>query len=112
LLRFARNDVWNIQRCARWALLTCAFALASPALADSEDQGRDIYGEMCAQCHGRDMVNPGGVVFDLRKFPPDQFDRFKTSVLNGKGQAMPPWRDKLSDEDVTDLWAYVKTGGK
>ncbi len=89
-----------------------AATLATPAVADSEDQGRDLYAEMCAQCHGRDMVNPGGVVFDLRKFPVGEFDRFKTSVLNGKGQAMPPWRDKLSDEDVNDLWAYVKTGGK
>ena len=53
------------------------------------------------------MVNPGGVVFDLRKFPADQFDRFKTSVLNGKGQAMPPWREKLSDEEETNTLRHV-----
>ncbi|HEX9462664.1 MAG TPA: cytochrome c [Alphaproteobacteria bacterium] len=86
--------------------------MGTSARAANEDQGRDIYAETCAACHGRDMVNPGGVVFDLRRFPPDQFERFRTSVLNGKGQAMPPWREKLSDEDVADLWAYVRTGGK
>jgi mono/diheme cytochrome c family protein len=32
-------------------------------------------------------------------------------VLNGKGRAMPAWRDKLSDEDVAGLWAYVRSGG-
>ena len=27
--------------------------------------------DMCATCHGRDMVNAGGFSFDLRKFPKD-----------------------------------------
>jgi mono/diheme cytochrome c family protein len=31
-------------------------------------------------------------------------------VLNGKGAAMPAWRDKLSDDDVELLWAYVRGG--
>jgi mono/diheme cytochrome c family protein len=57
------------------------------------------------------MVNPGALSFDLRKFPKDDFERFKGSVLNGKGRAMPAWRDKLSDEDVAGLWAYVRSGG-
>jgi mono/diheme cytochrome c family protein len=25
--------------------------------------------------------------------------------------AMPPWRDKMSDDDVKLLWAYVRGGG-
>jgi len=32
-------------------------------------------------------------------------------VLNGKGNGMPPWRGKVSDEDVNALWAYVRSGG-
>jgi mono/diheme cytochrome c family protein len=32
-------------------------------------------------------------------------------VLNGKGQGMPAWRDKLADDDLTLLWAYVRSGG-
>jgi len=57
------------------------------------------------------MVNPGGVTFDLRKFPKDDFERFRNSVLNGKPPAMPPWRDKVGDEDLKLLWAYVRGGG-
>ena len=85
--------------------------VAAAAEADLVDEGRDLYSEMCATCHGRDLVNTGTLAFDLRKFPKDDFARFRNSVLNGKNQAMPAWRDKLSDEDVSALWAYVRSGG-
>ena len=34
-----------------------------------------------------------------------------SAVLNGKAPAMPPWRDKVGDDDVKLLWAYVRSGG-
>ena len=86
-------------------------ALCIGARADDADLGREVYSDLCATCHGRDMVNPGGVTFDLRKFPKDDFERFRNSVLNGKPPAMPPWRDKVGDEDIKLLWAYVRSGG-
>jgi len=88
----------------------CA-AINGEAAADAAEQGREVYGEFCVTCHGRDMVAPGAISFDLRKFPKDDFERFRNAVLNGKGQAMPPWRGKISDEDLNDLWAYVRSGG-
>jgi len=88
-----------------------ALTSLDPARADAVEQGRELYQELCATCHGRDMVNPGGITFDLRQFPKDNAARFKTSVLNGKGRAMPPWADKVNEEDVANLWAYVKSGG-
>jgi mono/diheme cytochrome c family protein len=95
------------------ALLICLLASSAPArAADGDvDQGRDTYQDLCSTCHGRDMVSPGTLSFDLRKFPTDDFDRFKRSVLNGKGTAMPAWAGKVSDEDVANLWAYVRSGG-
>ena len=54
---------------------------------------------------------PGRISFDLRKFPKDDFARFRNSVLNGKNQAMPAWRDKINDDDLAALWAYVRSGG-
>jgi len=86
-------------------------SLPARAAEGDVDQGRDTYGELCVTCHGRDMVNAGALSFDLRKFPKDDFERFKSSVLNGKGRAMPAWRDKVSDEDISNLWAYVRSGG-
>jgi mono/diheme cytochrome c family protein len=94
--------------CAGLAAQTAAAQDASP---DQIDMGHDLYGELCATCHGQDMVNAGTVSFDLRRFPKDDFARFRNSVLNGKGQGMPPWRDKISDDDLTILWAYVRSGG-
>jgi mono/diheme cytochrome c family protein len=93
------------------ALAILTASLCRDALGDDAELGRGVYEDFCVTCHGRDMVNPGGVTFDLRKFPKDDFDRFRNAVLNGKPPAMPPWRDKVSDEDVKLLWAYVRDGG-
>jgi mono/diheme cytochrome c family protein len=91
--------------------LTICVALSAAARADDADLGREVYDDFCVTCHGRDMVNPGGVTFDLRKFPRDDFERFRKAVLDGKPPAMPPSRDKISDDDLRLLWAYVRGGG-
>jgi alcohol dehydrogenase (cytochrome c) len=91
-------------------LLLCPLAQAADPTPEQIDQGREIYDDTCATCHGRDMAAPGAVVFDLRTFPKDDHARFKNSVLNGKGAAMPSWRDKLSEDDIELLWAYVRGG--
>jgi mono/diheme cytochrome c family protein len=98
----------------RFAVVSmCLLASFAPArAADGDvDQGHDTYQDLCSSCHGRDMVNSGTLSFDLRKFPKDESDRFRTSVLNGKGTAMPAWAGKVSDEDLANLWAYIRSGG-
>ena len=85
-------------------------AIAAHGRADEIGQGRDLYQELCSKCHGNEMANPG-LAFDLRKFPKNDPERFRQSVLNGKGQGMPAWKDQLSSEDIQTLWAYVKSGG-
>jgi len=44
-------------------------AYAQDPTPDQIDQGRQVYDDLCMTCHGRDMVSPGLVTFDLRKFP-------------------------------------------
>ena len=59
-----------------------------------------------------DMVNSGTTVYDLRRFPVDDQDRFFSSLTNGKGN-MPSFKDALTPEQMTLLWAYVGSrGGK
>ena len=94
-----------------WVLVLSIAAHAAEPDEAEIDQGREIYGELCVACHGRDMINLSGLSSDLRKFPKDQFDRFRDAVLNGKPPAMPPWRDKITDEDIKLLWAYVRGDG-
>ena len=64
-----------------------------PLSADPEvlDAGRKLYIKNCSHCHGFNMVNPGTVSFDLRKFPKEDPQRFFASVLQGRG-AMPAWK--------------------
>ncbi|MDH4391960.1 MAG: cytochrome c [Aquabacterium sp.] len=103
----------------RSALLLLALPVASLAQAASGrfetaqiDAGREQYNRTCAQCHGRNMVNAGTTVYDLRKFPVDQPDRFHQSVANGKGN-MPSFKEALTPEQVAVLWAFVGSrGGK
>jgi len=99
---------------AALALLAIAIgplAVASVSAADPIEQGRQTYDEFCAPCHGRDMVNTSAITFNLRRFPANDRDRFRNAVMNGKGSAMPAWRDRITDEDLDDLWAYVRSGG-
>ena len=95
--------------CVHRVVGTRAHAEAAPT-PEQIDQGREVYEEFCQTCHGRDMVSPGLVTFDLRKFPKDDPARFRGSVLDGKGTAMPAFRGRISDEEVDLLWAYVRGG--
>jgi cytochrome c6 len=80
--------------------------------AEAIDKGREQYNRSCKQCHGHNMVNAGTTVYDLRKFPTDQPERFKQAVMQGRG-AMPSWKESLSAEQIEWLWAYVGSrGGK
>jgi mono/diheme cytochrome c family protein len=97
-------------------ILLCTIALPVLAFAETAptpeqiDQGREVYEDNCETCHGRNMVSSGLVVFDLRKFPRDDAPRFRASVLDGKGNAMPAFRGRIADADVDLLWAYVRSG--
>jgi mono/diheme cytochrome c family protein len=78
--------------------------------ASDFENGRLQFHRTCAQCHGRNMVNSGVTVYDVRKFPADQPERFFTSVTNGKGN-MPSFRDALTGEQIHWLWTYVSSRG-
>lgn len=75
-------------------------------------RGKALYAHDCSHCHGFNMVNPGTISYDLRRFPHDQKDRFVESVIYGKNGRMPAWGDAVSLEDIDALWAYVLTGGR
>lgn len=100
---------WRCQWLAG-VILFGANGLSLAGESDDVGQGREIYRDFCATCHGSEMMNPG-LAFDLRKFPKEDPERFRNSVLHGKGQGMPSLQGQLSAEDIKALWAYVKSGG-
>ena len=69
--------------------------------------GRTAYAQKCSHCHGPNMVSSGTVAPDLRAFPDDNA-RFTTTVKLGKNN-MPPWKDILSDQEITEIWAFVSS---
>jgi mono/diheme cytochrome c family protein len=82
-------------------------AVSDQALIGS---GRTAYAQKCSHCHGPNMVTAGTVAPDLRAFP-DDHARFVATVKHGKNN-MPPWKDILSDQEITEIWAFVSSRRK
>ena len=96
---------------SRLLVFVVALALAglSPAVAADQaevEAGAQIYGDKCSECHGPRLRNPG-TSFDLKRLTAEERPRFEKSVMEGKGQ-MPPWRGILNDEQISQLWAYIR----
>jgi len=92
------------------ALAACA-ALSLFKIASAQDQvsaaaGEALYDEHCAMCHGESLRSAGAIP-DLRQLREDQKDYFKMTVTDGRGQ-MPTWGGILSDQDMDNLWTYIR----
>ena len=104
--------------CMKSAALSIAVALLifNPTFAQEPPSfpkeqvaaGAELYAVNCSPCHGARMLDPSAA-FNLRKFPPDQRERFANSVTRGKNQ-MPPWGDFFKPDQLDALWAYVMAG--
>jgi cytochrome c551 len=81
--------------------------LAHPVLAQSAADGREVYAENCAQCHGERLMATGAAP-DLKLLRADQRGRFDTIVRDGKGQ-MPAWAGMITDEQIDQIWAYLRS---
>jgi mono/diheme cytochrome c family protein len=68
--------------------------------------GETVFNNNCAVCHGDGLVSTGQT-FDLRRLAAADRARFDDSVRNGKNQ-MPPWRGVLTDDEIDQLWNYIR----
>ncbi|WP_108646757.1 c-type cytochrome [Polynucleobacter rarus] len=94
----------------QFSLILFGFFFVLNALADDTNSialGEKIYQQYCSSCHGAEMKNPQWG-FDLGKFPRDSKIRFIDSVTYGKN-AMPPWEDVLSKDQLEALWSYLQS---
>jgi mono/diheme cytochrome c family protein len=98
------------------AIVSMLALVGAPATAEEAQSfpmeqivaGAELYAVNCSPCHGARMQDPGAA-FNLRKFPPDQRDRFVNSITRGKNQ-MPPWGDFFKPDQLDALWAYIMAG--
>jgi mono/diheme cytochrome c family protein/uncharacterized membrane protein len=74
-----------------------------------------LYREHCRRCHGADgkgrqEESPEDVPdFSLRDWQARRSDtQLLQSILDGKGKKMPPWRDKVTEDQARGLVAYVR----
>jgi mono/diheme cytochrome c family protein len=108
---YGRTTMKYIRRVGLALLVMSSPAMAEETQSFSKEQiatGAELYAVNCSPCHGARMQDPGAA-FNLRKFPPDQHERFITSVTRGKNQ-MPPWGDFFKPEQLEALWAYIMAG--
>lgn len=101
----------------------CAFAAlagchSTPTLTPQETEGKHLYSVRCAHCHEENDL-------ELKKVPPNLHNVFARTtlpsgspatdqevrrvVLSGKGM-MPAFTGRFTEEQMTDLVAYLHTG--
>lgn len=90
-------------------------ALAAPQRGDeSAKNGAKLFSDKgCTYCHGSvgQGAKKGPALTDLWKDKTWTNEKITKQILNG-GQKMPPFQDSVSDEEVTDLVAWLKAKNK
>ena len=96
-------------------LLVSVLFLATAAFADD---AATLYKAKCAMCHGADGTGntPAGKKVGARDFhAPEVMKQTDEQLLettkNGKNK-MPAYKDKLKDDELKSLVAYVRELGK
>lgn len=93
-------------------------SLLIPAGAAPAVDGRDVFAAHCTPCHGADgkARTPAGKKLGAKDLSESKIAdaEIERQILDGVRDAkavhrMPPFRDKLSNQEVAALVSYVKT---
>src|SRR5215469_10975138 len=103
-----------MKRILMFVLLLLSFA----ALAAAENPGKAVFASKCALCHGPDgkgntSIGKSLQIADLHSADVQKLtdDDLKTVITNGKNK-MPPFKGKLTDEQVLQVISYIRELGK
>jgi mono/diheme cytochrome c family protein len=104
----------------------CAVILSTVLVAHAADaeQGKKLYGQFCASCHGQSGKGDGAAAAALNPKPRDHTDKEYMSKMSddemlkviknggvsvGKSPLMPPWGASLKDEQIKDIIAHIRS---
>lgn len=102
------------------AMLLSAMMVAHAADAE---QGKKLYGQFCASCHGQSGKGDGPAAAALNPKPRDHTSREYMAQMSddemhkvikdggaavGKSPLMPPWGASLKDDQIKDVIAYIR----
>jgi mono/diheme cytochrome c family protein len=97
-----------------FAILANSVPLFAASKSDQEKSGAVLFRDKgCTYCHGVGGVGTKKAP-SLIGLPKDKTwtpDKITSQILNG-GQKMPPFRESVTDNDVTDLIAYLRAKNK
>lgn len=96
---------------SRIVLISFAIFFAPAAVfAGNANNGNVLFQEKCAACHGKNgtAVLPGAPSFSKGERMEKSDSSLKTSITNGLN-TMPPFKGALSDGQLGDLLAYIRT---
>jgi putative membrane protein len=85
---------------------------ASAQMAGNPDAGRAVFDANCAMCHGQDASGMMGMHPSLRGAVERlTIEGVAVTIRNGRdtNPPMPSFEDRLSDEDIEDVIAYLDT---
>ena len=95
------------------AVILLAASIAGSAFAQTS--GAATYKAKCAMCHGADGLasTPTAKNFKVLSFKAPEMMKasdaqFLASTMNGKGK-MPAYKGKLTDAQIKDVIAYIRT---
>jgi len=96
------------------AVLANPAAVSAAKKGDEEKAGAVLFRDKgCTYCHGVGGIGTKKAP-SLTGLPKDKTwtpEKITNQILNG-GQKMPPFRDSVTDEDVSDLIAYLRAKNK
>ncbi len=102
-----------MNRRAHWCAVAgavLALLAAGPAAAADTHKGKNLYQAQCAICHGSEgrATMPGAPSFDRGEQMLRADMALLTLIRSGKN-AMPAFQGRLSDRDIMDVIAYIRT---
>lgn len=100
--------------CGLIALVAVPTQLSASSKSDAEKAGAVLFRDKgCTYCHGIGGVGTkkAPALTGLHKDKTWTPEKITNQILNG-GQKMPPFRDSVTDEDVTNLIAYLRAKNK